>query len=73
MECDGYEVFETDLSVLNDAVNILGNASGKMRNETEELEFILHALSEIPSKRMNIGNLIEELISSLKSNEEVIM
>jgi hypothetical protein len=44
-----------------------------MRNETEELEFILHALSEIPSKRMNIGNLIEELISSLKSNEEVIM
>ena len=73
MECDGYEVFETDLSVLNDAVNILGNASGKMRNETEELEFILHALSETPSKRMNIGNLIEELISSLKSNEEVIM
>lgn len=45
----------------------------KMRNETEELEFTLHALSETPSKRMNIGNLIEELISSLKSNEEVIM
>lgn len=73
IECDGCEVFETDLSVLNDAVNILGDASGKIRNETEELEFTLHALSENPSKRMNIGSLIEELISSLKSNEEVIM
>ena len=73
IECDGCEVFETDLSVLNDAVNILGDASGKIRNETEELEFTLYALSEAPSKRMNIGSLIEELISSLKSNEEVIM